>query len=62
MKLRGGWHFHDEPKSSGAELGFQASAWYEDRVMDGPTSEGKGSKGSSWLDCIRGKGIMPPDA
>ena len=27
----------------------------EDRVLEGPASGGKGSKGRNWLDCIRGK-------
>jgi len=30
----------------------------EDRVLDGPASEEKGSKGRKWLDCIRGKGVL----
>ena len=29
----------------------------EDRVLDGPASWEKGSKGRNWLDCIRGKGV-----
>jgi len=29
----------------------------EDRVLDGPASGGKGSKGRNELDCIRGKGV-----
>ena len=26
-----------------------------DRVLDGPTSDEKGSKGRNWLDCLRGR-------
>ena len=33
------------------------SAHGEDRVLDGPASEEKGSKGRNWLDCIWGKGV-----
>ena len=29
----------------------------EDRVLDGPASGEKGSKGRNELDCIRGKGV-----
>ena len=29
----------------------------EDRVLDGPASGVKGSKGGNLLDCIRGKGV-----
>ena len=32
----------------------------EDRVLDGPASGGKGSKGRNELDCIRGKGHEAP--
>jgi hypothetical protein len=32
----------------------------EDRVLDGPASGGKGSKGIIWLDCIRGKDVAEP--
>ena len=32
----------------------------EDRVLDGPASGGKGSKGGNWLDCIRGKDVSGP--
>ena len=28
----------------------------DDRVLYGPASGGKGSKGRNWLDCIRDKG------
>jgi len=34
----------------------------EDWVLDGPASGEKGSKGRSWLDCIRGKGAWQADA
>ena len=32
---------------------------YEDRVLDGSASGGKGSNGRNELDCIRGKGGRP---
>ena len=32
----------------------------EGRVLDGPASGGKGSKGRNELDCIRGKGVRGP--
>ena len=51
---------HLNVAAGGGQVGFSADClrWVvcEDRVLDGPASGDKGSKGMNQLDCIRGKG------